>query len=148
MIKRMGQSCELGIGEVGTDLAGNAHRAREQPSSVGWPCAVLCLAAQSCPTLCDPMDYSLPGSSVHGDSPGKNTGVSFHALLQGIFPRSQALNPGLHHCRWILYRLNQYSYLYYLRLTTTLQSIHQYCHFGNKKIEIWVIKETLSSTRK
>ena len=22
--------------------------------------------AQSCPTLCDPMDYSLPGSSVHG----------------------------------------------------------------------------------
>ena len=28
--------------------------------------AVLCLAAQSCPTLCDPMDYSPPGSSVHG----------------------------------------------------------------------------------
>ena len=23
-------------------------------------------SAQSCPTLCDPMDYSLPGSSVHG----------------------------------------------------------------------------------
>ena len=33
-----------------------------------------------------PMDYSLPGSSVHGDSPGKNTGVGYHALLQGIFP--------------------------------------------------------------
>ena len=33
-----------------------------------------------------PMDYSLPGSSVHGDSPGKNTGVGCHALLQGIFP--------------------------------------------------------------
>ena len=27
---------------------------------------VLCLVAQSCPTLCDPMDYSLLGSSVHG----------------------------------------------------------------------------------
>ena len=26
----------------------------------------LCEVAQSCPTLCDPMDYSLPGSSVHG----------------------------------------------------------------------------------
>ena len=30
---------------------------------------------QSCPALCDPMDHSLPGSSVQGDSPGKNTGV-------------------------------------------------------------------------
>ena len=32
------------------------------------------------------MDGSPPGSSVHGDSPGKNTGVGCHALLQGIFP--------------------------------------------------------------
>ena len=46
---------------------------------------------QQCPTLCNPMDYSLPGSSVHGDSPGKNTGVDWHALLQGIFP-TQGLN--------------------------------------------------------
>ena len=38
------------------------------------------------PTLCDPMDYSPPGSSVHGDSPGKNTGVGCHVLLQGISP--------------------------------------------------------------
>ena len=37
-------------------------------------------------TLCDPMSYSLSGSSVHGDSPGMNTGVGCHALLQGIFP--------------------------------------------------------------
>ena len=41
---------------------------------------------QWCPTLCDPMDCSPPGSSVHGDSPGKNTGVGCHALLQGLFP--------------------------------------------------------------
>ena len=49
----------------------------------------LCVCAkslQSCLTLCDPMDYSPPGSSVHEDSPGKNTGVGCHALLQGIFP--------------------------------------------------------------
>ena len=46
------------------------------------------------------MDYSLPGSSVHGDFPSKNTG----ALLQGIF-QTQGLNPGLMHCRWILYHL-------------------------------------------
>ena len=37
--------------------------------------AVLCLVAQSCPTLCDPMDCSPPGSSVHEGSPGKSTGV-------------------------------------------------------------------------
>ena len=39
------------------------------------------------------------------DSPGKNTGVVSHSLLQGIFP-TQGLNPGLLHCRWILYRLS------------------------------------------
>ena len=42
--------------------------------------------AWSCPTLCDPMDCSPPGTFVHGDSPGKNTGVACHAFLQGIFP--------------------------------------------------------------
>ena len=40
------------------------------------------------------MDCSLPGSSVHGDSPGKNPGVGCHALLQGIFP-TQGSNPGI-----------------------------------------------------
>ena len=51
-----------------------------------WACAVLCLVTQSCPTLCDPMECSPSGSSVHGNSPGKNTEVCCHALLQGIFP--------------------------------------------------------------
>ena len=37
--------------------------------------SVLCLVTQSCPTPCDPMDCSPPDFSVHGDSPGKNTGV-------------------------------------------------------------------------
>ena len=58
---------------------------------------VLCLVTQSCLTLCDPMDCrSLPGSSVHGDSPGKNTRVGCHALFQGIFPTRRS-NPGLPH---------------------------------------------------
>ena len=51
----------------------------------------LCLVAQSCPILCDPMDCSPPGSSVHGDSPGKNNGMDCHARLQGIFS-TQGLN--------------------------------------------------------
>ena len=65
----------------------------------------MCLVSQSCLTLCDPVYYSWPGSSVHGDSPGKNTGVGCRALLQGIFP-TQGLNPGLPHCRRILYHLS------------------------------------------
>ena len=68
-------------------------------------CAVLCLVAQLCLTLCDPMDCSPPGSSVHGDSPCKNTRVGCHAFLQGIFP-TQGLKPGLLHCRHILYHLS------------------------------------------
>ena len=100
---------------------------------------------QSCPTLCDPMDCSPPGSSIHGVLQAKNTGVGCHVLLQGTFPnrgiepRSPALqvdslpaepqgkpkntgvgslsllqgifptqesNPGLLHCRQILYQLS------------------------------------------
>ena len=61
--------------------------------------------AQSSLTLCDPMDCSLPGSSIHGIFPGKNTGVGCHFLLQEIFP-TQGLNPDLLHCRKSLYRLS------------------------------------------
>ena len=63
------------------------------------------LVAPLCLTLCNPMDYSPPGSSVHGDSPGKNTGVGCHSLFQGIFP-TQGPNPGFPHYRWILYHLS------------------------------------------
>ena len=54
----------------------------------GWLPLGLTLCAkllQLCPTLCDLIDCSLPGSSVHGDSPGKNTRVGCYALFQGIF---------------------------------------------------------------
>ena len=87
--------------------------------------------AQSCPTLSDPMDCRLPGSSVHGifqarvlewgaiafsrgsSRPRDRTRVScivgrrftIWALLQGIFP-TQGWNLGLLHCRQILYCLS------------------------------------------
>ena len=57
------------------------------------PLYVLCLVAQICLTLCNPVDCSPPGSSVHGASPGKNTGVGCQALLQVIFP-TQGSSPG------------------------------------------------------
>ena len=84
--------------------------------------------AQLCPTLSDPMDCSLPGSSIHGifqarvlewgaiafsvhglyspcNSPGQNTGVGSLSLLQEIF-LTQRLNPGLPRCSWILDQLS------------------------------------------
>ena len=64
----------------------------------------MCLVTQSCPTLCDPINCSPPGSSVHGDSPG------CYAFLQGIFP-TQGSNLGLLHCRQVLYRQNHVIYL-------------------------------------
>ena len=71
------------------------YEKKGRPVSIGGG-----LVAQLCPTLCDPMD-----STVHGDSPGKDTGVGHHALLQGIFP-TQESKPGLPHCRQILYWLS------------------------------------------
>ena len=50
------------------------------------------------------MDCSPSGASVHGDSPGKNTVLDGHALLQVISP-VRGLNPGPSHCRQILYHL-------------------------------------------
>ena len=43
---------------------------------------MMCACAQLCPNLCDPMDCSRPGSSVHGDSPGESAGVGCRFLLQ------------------------------------------------------------------
>ena len=57
------------------------------------------LVIQSCPTLCDPVDCSPPGSS------GKNTGEGSQSLLQGIFP-TQESNLGLLQYRQILYHLS------------------------------------------
>ena len=63
---------------------------------------VLCIVpSRSVVSLCDLMSCSPPGSSLHGDSLGKNTGVGCHTLLQGIFP-TQGSNPGLPHWRCIL----------------------------------------------
>ena len=67
--------------------------------------------------------YSPPGSSVCGDSSGKNTGVGCHALLQGIFS-TQGPNPGLLHRRQILYHLSHQgslhmTNLYYVPINST-----------------------------
>ena len=72
--------------------------ARHTLDSIQRSLSVLCCRGPQPPacavTPCDPMDCSPPGSSVHGGSPGKGTGVGCHALLQRIFP-TQGGNPGL-----------------------------------------------------
>ena len=61
-----------------------------------WPgCVCASGRAWSCLTVCHPMDCSLPGFLCPGDSPGKNTGVGCHSLLQWIFPTQ-----GSNLCLW------------------------------------------------
>ena len=62
---------------------------------------VACSVTQSCPTLCNPMDYSPPDSSVHGTLQARILG-GYRFLLLGIF-QTQGSNPRLLHCRRILY---------------------------------------------
>ena len=97
---------------------------RTVPGLLLWLYTMLCLVAQSYPSPCDPMEYSPPGSSVHGDSPGKNTGGGCHALLQEIFP-TQGLKPGLLHCRRTLYHLSHQGSLW---LYTSLSKLRWNSH--------------------
>ena len=112
---------------------------------------MLCLVTQSSLTLCDPMDCGPPDFSVHGDSPGKNTGVGCHALLQGIFP-TQELIPGLIHCSQILYCMSHRGSLWILewvaypfsRGSSWPRNETQYLlHY--KQIISWATKEALRS---
>ena len=90
------------------------------------------LVVQLCPTLCDPMDCSPSGFSVHGNLQ-ENTGVGSHFLLQGIFP-TQRLNPHLLHCKQILYHLSHLGSFIHLR--------GDYKSFPLKTIDIFKNTET------
>ena len=73
-------------------------QSRERSTWQGTKWKVKVLVDQLCLTLCDPVDCSLPGYSVHG----RNSGVGCHSLLQWIF-QTQGSKPSLMHCRWSLY---------------------------------------------
>ena len=68
----------------------------------GCPCVgvgkVKVKVAQSCPILCNPMDY-------RAHFPGQNTGLGSLSILQEIFP-IQGSSPGLPHCRRTFYQLS------------------------------------------
>ena len=79
---------------------------------------LICLSRSLCVCVCVCVcvsrsvvsDSAIPQTVAHQaprpwNSPGKNTGVGSHSLLQGIFS-TQGSNPGLPHCRQILYQLS------------------------------------------
>ena len=85
------------------------------------------------------MDCSPPGSSVHGNSPGKNTGVGCHALLQEIFP-TQGLNPGLPHRRQIFYHLSyQTKYLPFISLWNESTYLFNPGHDQSNDLTLFII---------
>ena len=94
--------------------------------------------AQSYPTLWDPMDCSLPGSSCLWDFPGKYTGVGCHFLLQEIFP-TQGLNQGLLHYRQMLYCLSHQGSLPRTTLISVLKVWHPWSPLSQGKTRGLVI---------
>ena len=89
-----------GGGQTGHPGGGDLRAQREKMSnSAKWRRDTMKVeVAQSGPTCCDSMDCPW-------NSPGQNSGVGSLSLFQGIFP-TQGSNPGLPHCRWILYQLS------------------------------------------
>ena len=88
-------------------LPGKSHGQRSLVGCTPWGCKRvkhdLVNESESCSVV---SDCSWPhGLSSPRNSPGQNTGVGSLSLLQGIFP-TQGLNPGLPHCRQILYQLS------------------------------------------
>ena len=61
--------------------------------------------AQLCPTLCDRMDCSPPGSSIHGVFQASILEWVALSFSRGIFPTHRS-NPGLRHCRQSIYHLS------------------------------------------
>ena len=84
-----------------------------------------CVSRQLCLTVCDPMNCSLPGSTVHGFLQARILELVANSLLQGIFP-SQGLNSGLLHCRQMRYHLRHQRNSKYLT------------HSIKRKATVWV----------
>ena len=76
----------LGIGSVIQEMANNGTRIMTAAEIVT---AAAAESLQSCPTLCDPTDGSPPGSHPW-DSPGRNTGMGCHFLLQCMKVKSES----------------------------------------------------------
>ena len=100
------------------------------------------LVTQSCLTPCDHIAYSPLGSSDPWTSPGKNTGVGSHFLLQGIFP-TQRSNPHLPSGRQILFCLSHQGSLFiiYYQLSvylSTVERVGDFIFWAPKSLQIMI----------
>ena len=87
------------------------HGSRIAEAWLGESTIVKVKVTLSCPTLCDPVDYT-----AHGILQARILGVSSFSLLWGFFP-TQGSNPGLPHCRQILHQL-RHKYLLKMCIST------------------------------
>ena len=106
------------------------------------------LIAQLCPTVCDPMDCRL---LCPCNSPGKNTGVSCHSLLWGIF-LTQGLNQCLLLCRQILCCLshqeipeNTFNTYCCFKIIAIIVSIARDCLYFSKKKMLYILSQVAQS---
>ena len=103
MIIKMLNKLERRIGEQSENIKENIRMSQNLKSTISELKNTKSESevAQSCPTLCDPMDCSLPGSSLHGILQARVLEWDVIFLLQGIFP-TQGSNPGIPHSRQML----------------------------------------------
>ena len=83
------------------------------------------------------VSYSLQPHGLYSpcNSPGQNTGIGSSSLLQGIFP-TQGSNPGLPHCRHILYQLSQLCGEYSIHHFDDKGSYSQSCGFSSSHVQM------------
>ena len=103
----------------------------------GFFAFVFMLAAQSCPTLCHPMDCSLPGSPVCGIHQARILEWVNHSLLHRIF-LTPGSDSGLPHCRQILYRLNHQGSPYINVCLMTI-SVQFSCSVASDSVTPWTV---------
>ena len=92
------------------DILASLKWYRERPFDEVWRTLSFYYKSVSCSVASDSLQpHGLQPTRLlcPWNSPGKNTAVGCHFLLQSIFP-TQRLNPGLLHCRWMVYCLNYY----------------------------------------
>ena len=102
--RALGESLAVQWFRLGDFTVGARSALAVELRSCKLPGKAKAVAAPLGPAPCDPWTVAAR-ALCPCDSPGKNTGVGCHSLLQGLFP-TQELNPGLLHCRQLLYHLN------------------------------------------
>ena len=103
----------------------------------------MCVVAQSCLALCDPMNCSPPGSSVHGVSPGENTGVGCHVSHRGILNIDNPTNISIQESSWSPLK-DGYTLLFYVTVWNILDffvlaEVTELINLWSEKVSIYTL---------